>query len=207
VRRAFAITLDLIASVVLPVAAVLALLAGPLTHVVLGPQWAGVADVLPPLALAGSLRAVVGNGTVAFAALGQPALAFRTNLVAVAATYVVMTPLLRGWGLPGVAFAVAAGLMVALLPFAAFAGRVLGVSVAELGRHLLPGIALVVIVGAVTAGANELFREYSAWSLTVVIAVILVTYATGSVLLWIRVRSGPMRALMILRSAKDTWVV
>jgi lipopolysaccharide exporter len=203
VRNAFTLGLDLVASVAFPVAAVLALMAGPLTHVILGPRWSGVAAVLPPLALAGSLRAVIGNGTAAFSALGHPSLAFRTDLVAVAATYLVMLPLANAWGLPGVAVAVAAGLIVALVPFVVFARRVLAISPKDLARHLLPAAALVVIVGATTAGANELLGEYSARSLAAVMAVILLTYATTSALLWIGTRKGPVSALMFLRSAKS----
>lgn len=206
VRRFFVVVLDLVACVAFPLATLLALMAGPLTQVVLGPRWSEVAAVLPPLALAGALRSIIGNGTVAFAALGQPALSFRTNLVAVAVTYLVMLPLLRIWGLPGVAIAVATGLIVSLAPFIVFARRVLGISPAELVRHLVPGTALLVIVGATTMGANELLHEHSAASLAVVIAVILLIYATGSAVLWVGTRRGPVSALMFLRSARNTSV-
>jgi O-antigen/teichoic acid export membrane protein len=146
---------------------------------------------------------VIGNGTAAFAALGQPSLAFRTDFVAVAATYLVMLPLANAWGLVGVALAVAFGLIVALVPFVMFARRVLAISPTDLATHLLPAAALMVIVGAATAGANEILDEYSALSLAAVLAVVLLTYASASALLWIGTKKGPVSALMFLRSAKS----
>lgn len=202
VQRAFTMSLDAVASVACPLAAVLAFMAGPLTHVVFGPRWEGVATVLPPLAFAAGLRAIIGHGTVAFAALGQPALAFRTNLVAVAATYLVMLPLVVTWGLNGVAITVAVGPLIALVPFTVFVRRVLGISATHVARQLLPGCALVAIVGATTAGANELFREYSMLRLTAAIALILFIYGTASAVLWVKIKRGPVSVLEFIRSAR-----
>lgn len=204
VRRAFTLSLDLVASVAFPLAAVLALMAGPLTHVVLGPRWGDVAAILPALALAGATRAVTGSGTVAFAALGHPSLVFRTNLVALLATYLVLIPFVRAWSLPGVAMANAFGAVVSLAPFALYARRTIDITAQEIGQHLLPGAALVVLVGVATAGLAELMSEYSVLNLVGVIGIVFLVYSTGAAALWLVARRGPVGAVMLLRTTRAT---
>ncbi|MGH7559297.1 MAG: lipopolysaccharide biosynthesis protein [Gemmatimonadota bacterium] len=151
VRRAYLTTVDFVASITVPVGVVLCLFAEPITSVVLGERWLEAASVLPYLAVAGSARALAWTGTALYNAMGQPAFSFRMSLVSVGVTYALIFPLIPAMGLRGVALAIAAGQLSQFLPYAVYTRRTLGVGLGELGRQLLPALALGGVVGAVLA--------------------------------------------------------
>lgn len=202
VRRAFVVMLDCVSSVTLPVAVALALLAEPLTHALFGARWSSMATLLPPLALAGSLRAIIATATSTFAALGAPALRFKTNMVTVVCTYIAMVPLTSAWGLRGVAMAVAVGHVIALVPLGFYAERLLGVSVRDLARHLIPALALVAIVSLTLVSARTILTNNSLGSVALTLLIGVLAYGGAAAFLWVRATRGPVGVLILFRSSR-----
>ena len=189
---------DLVASVALPAAVLLSLLAQPVVGVILGPRWVGAAALLPPLAVAGGLRAIVTNGRAVCSGVGRPERAFLVTLVGVGVTYAVMLPLIRLFDLRGVGLAVLSGSASMVVVYARQVKRTLGIPTAELIRAVVPGIVLagavalpVLVVRHVAVGP--------AASLALVGVLGSGAYVAASVLLWRGLGAGPLRLLSLVR--------
>jgi O-antigen/teichoic acid export membrane protein len=86
-----------------------ALCAGPLVERLLGREWLAAVPVLRILAVAMVFRAVVVVASQLFHAVGRPHLTLQVNAVRLGVMLAVILPLLRAFGLRGVALAVLLG--------------------------------------------------------------------------------------------------
>ena len=186
---------DLVASVALPAAALLSLLAQPMVQVILGPRWAGAAGLLPPLAIAGCIRAIVNNGKAACSGFGRPERAFLVMLVGVVATYAAMFPLVRVFDLRGVALAVLFGVASTLLVNAGQVERTLGIPLTAVIRGLAPGLVLAVAVVLPVLVVRHTVSAGAAATLVLVGALALTAYFGCAVVLWRGFGTGPLRIL------------
>jgi O-antigen/teichoic acid export membrane protein len=82
------------------------LLGRPLTDAVLGPEWSALGPLLGVLGVSSIFRAVVVLNSELCAALGRPRQAVQVNLLRLAVLAAAAYPLLRGWGVMGMAVAV-----------------------------------------------------------------------------------------------------
>jgi lipopolysaccharide exporter len=197
-RRAQLLSLDIVVSVSLPVGAILCLLAEPLTLVILGSQWDEVAGVLPLLAVAGVVRALITTTSATFKGTGRPDLAFSIRLLSVIGTYLPIVPLTILFGLRGVAMAALAGLVVALPLALHHARRRVGVSWLDLGRSLMPGVVLSIAVVTPVVLASDWSRS-STWGLMAILLLCAASYVVVALLLSVTSLGGPVQVITMLR--------
>jgi O-antigen/teichoic acid export membrane protein len=159
--------------------------------------------VLPPLALAGSIRAIIDGGGALFQGLGHPAYTFRMNLVGVVAMYLVIFPLLFRYGLPGVGFAASFGMLAALPIFVWQSASVLKLGVWPVIRTLVPGSLLSLGVATALLAVQDVSGGRVAL-LLLWLAVSGAVFVVMSGLLWGWFQVGPFRAHLLLRSRRES---
>ncbi len=197
---AYALISDLVASVALPAAVLLSLLAQPVVEVILGPRWAGAAELLPPLAIAGSIRAIMNNGKAACSGFGRPERAFLVTLVGVGVTYAAMLPLVRLFDLRGVGLAVLCGMASTVVVYAGQVRRTLGIPTTALIREVIPGIVLAGAVALPVLVVRDVVSVGPVTSLALVGAAAAIAYVGCAVMLWRGLGAGPLRFLSVVRN-------
>jgi lipopolysaccharide exporter len=202
--RAFCTVLELLWAVVAPLAVVMAILAEPITRLLLGPKWLQVASLLPFLAVAGAVSVLVSNAMTILRALGRPSLAFRQSVINVVLTFSLMYPLGTTLGLKGVAIATMIGLMVSAFPALLAVRSLLTLTVYDLARTLSPGLILGVgVLGSIWM-TRLVLAPTSILGLALATAAAGATYGIGCFLLWWTRAMGPLRLLPHLRRAATT---
>jgi len=114
-RRVFLSTLQVLSSVVVPLACFLAVFADPLIQILLGPKWISISDSVHVLAWAGAAKALGAGATALFLAMGIPRLTVNASAVKLAVFGCLVYPLLASLGMRGVAAAVAVSSFAALV--------------------------------------------------------------------------------------------
>jgi lipopolysaccharide exporter len=201
-RRGLLLSMELVLSISLPVAALIWLLAEPLTLLLLGPRWAEVALILPPLALAGVLRTWVGSGAAALKGAGHANQRFWLGVVGVVGMYAAIFPLVRMYGLAGIAWAACLGQVACLPLFAAQMHRFIEISGARLLRTLVPGLlfSAASVMPLLFMGGSGVGRSpvavFASLGLGAGLACVV------AVALWKAGGTGPLQLLDLLRKAR-----
>jgi lipopolysaccharide exporter len=200
IREAFLTTTELVAAVSLPLALLLALLAMPLTQVVLGEQWLGVASVLPLLAFASAVRSIVANAAVVSKGLGHPEHSVQANLLQVSVMYLAMFPLIYRFGLVGVAYSVLLGSFAPVPLMFRHTFSLLGIGASRVLVALIPAAVLSgSILGSVWI-SEQIGPDDSTLLLLLSLGIAAAAAIAASVLLWTRFAVGPLRILMMIRA-------
>jgi O-antigen/teichoic acid export membrane protein len=198
VRRAFLTNLEWMFDMAFPVAVVMALCAEPLTAILLGEHWVGVAVILPYLAVAACARTLIMVANALSNGLGRPDVTLRMNLFIVGVTYALYFPLVSVAGMRGVGMALVLGQVGVIPVYAGFARRVAGIPRLEMLRCLGPGFLL----GACMAAVLLLGRTGDAiWMLLVTLTAAALVYVGVAFLLWRARQVGPFMMLQRLRTA------
>jgi lipopolysaccharide exporter len=182
--RVYRSALRIAAAVLLPTAAGMAVAAEPLVLVVLGSQWTLAAEVLPFLALSavGSLLALFGAIICESTADLNRKLLLQSGHVVVLLTLLLVV----GSDLRHLAAAVACAQLIRVVGYFSFMSRVLGTSMREHLRALLPAMVTALVVGLLGG----------VWSAALVgspPAVLLVAHVcSGALVLATSFRFGPL---------------
>lgn len=202
VRRGYFAAIELVTAVSFPAAVGLYLLSVPLIELVLGEGWEEVAFVLPALAIAGALRALVRNGQVVLRGIGKPGLVVGVNVLAIFVTYSAMFLLIPLYGLLGVALAVLLGQAATLPLTLGLVGRMIDAGIGPLARALVPATILSIVVGVVSVGmdAAGVTRTWYGTVFTIVFAVLAFAAAAG--VQWRTTKTGPFRILAMMKDRK-----
>ncbi|CAN5164801.1 lipopolysaccharide biosynthesis protein [soil metagenome] len=198
VQRAFSLAVDLVASLTMPAAVVLWLLAEPITLVVLGDRWLQVAFVLPPLAFAGVIRTLVANGTTVYKAVGRPDRAFLVSLATVIATYAAIFPLIQLYGLVGVGMAVLFGQLATIPVFLAQMWKILGVDWRSFVRMLMPAAVLSLAVALPVVMMDTFVEHFAIIELGLTLLLVSLSYLAAAVGLWQIKGKGPLQLLQLI---------
>ncbi len=190
VRRAYLQSVRIVAAVLIPLGAGVAVAAPQIVEVVLGDQWGTAALLLPALAGASCLAALSFFGGITSEALG----ALNTKM-ALQATYVVV--LVAGLlAVPSdriVLFALVlmAAELVRLIAYAGFMSRLLQIPLADQLRTFLPpvvaAVAVAAAIKAVTLGVTSVG--------TILPVVFLTQVVTGAAVLGLMATHGPLRRI------------
>jgi lipopolysaccharide exporter len=202
--RAFSAVLELLWAVVAPLAVVVAILAEPITLLLLGPKWSEAASLLPFLAVAGAVSVLVSNATTILRALGRPSLAFRQSVINVVLTFSLMYPFGTTLGLKGVAIAVMIGLTVSAVPALLSVRSLLNLRLYDLARTLSPGLILSLGVLGCVSLTRLIISPTSLFGLAVALVACGAAYGIGCFLLWRTAATGPLRLLPLIRGASRT---
>ena len=142
----------LIGLITFPVMAGLGVVADPFIRTLLGAKWIPVIPLLQILVPVGILQSVHGTVGQIFIAKGRTDLMFRLGLYA---SIMYVSSFLIGvrWGSKGVAAAYAIAYFVFVVyPGLRFPFRLIGLTVGEFMRHLLPQISITLGMAAICAG-------------------------------------------------------
>ncbi|HEV2125985.1 MAG TPA: oligosaccharide flippase family protein [Chloroflexota bacterium] len=197
-QRAFSLAIEVVASLTMPAAIILWLLAEPITLVVLGDRWLQVAFVLPPLAFAGVIRTLVANGTVAYKAVGRPDREFLISVVTVIATYAAIFPLIQLYGLVGVGMAVLFGQLAAIPLFLTQMWKILGVDWRSFVRMLMPAVVLSLAVALPAVVMDAFIQHFAMIELGLTLLLISLSYLATAVGLWQIKGEGPLQLLQLI---------
>lgn len=191
VRAAFLRSTELVASLAIPSALLTALLAGPLVELLLGQRWAGVATVVPVLAMAGAVRAVTDNGTAVARAIGYPAHGFHRSLLQAVFLLGSLPFLVRPFGIVGAGLAVLIGTLATIPGFARVMHHKLDIPYMDLARTLLPAVLLSVTVAAAVAAGSALSTGSAVAALGSCVLLALLGCVAMCAVLWTRFGLGP----------------
>lgn len=194
-RAGYLKVLDLLLSLTLPAAAVLAALAPHLVTVVLGEKWRAVETVLPLLALAGVLRAANSAGGAILNGVGRVRWGFFLTTLLNVLTLLGLVWFSLDYGLPGAALAhVVAG--ACCLPLQAYALRqVVPLGARDYARALAPGLLLGASAGGAALGVGRLTAETPAGLALSSLAAALAWGGGLLVVRWIGPEAGPWLVL------------
>ncbi|MGH8249489.1 MAG: lipopolysaccharide biosynthesis protein [Steroidobacteraceae bacterium] len=174
-HRAYLQTTRMVATLAIPAAVGIAVLARELVTIVFGPNWNTAADVLPVLCVFGALRAVSAINGYVFNAVGKPHFSFYMNLAKLIIIAVIIVPATRSYGMLGAAIAVTAPSAVMFLISELVFSKSLQLPLRKMVGAILPAIAASGTMGlALALGKRWLSVETPvALTVTVVMAVIL----------------------------------
>ncbi len=199
-RRAYFLTFDVVGAVLVPATVVIALLAHPITNVVLGEKWGAVASVLPALAVSACVRAIGATGASLFLATGRPRLDAQMSVMRAIVMFSLIVPFTLSWGLTGTALAVMAG-SVCIIPFYLwFTARALKMTLLEMGRRMEPLTLLGVVTALATLASSQVVDSTKLPGLVAAVAFVGLACLVTVFLMWQLSRTGPLRAITLLRS-------
>ena len=143
-------TIRLVMLVALPAYAGMAAVAHPLVMVLLGDKWAGVAPLLPILAIAMSMMTLQILFAPATNARGVPGVALKNAMLG---SVIMPVAFLIGslWGLEGFAWGWVGGMAVLTLATVTLSGRVIGLQYSALGRAVAPPLVAALLMAALVA--------------------------------------------------------
>jgi O-antigen/teichoic acid export membrane protein len=157
VIRAYLKAISYLTAISWPLYGFVAVMAAPLIRTLFGPQWDEAAQIVPVIALAAACTTVVELGPSVLTALGEPRRLARAQAWSVATT-VGTIAIAAFFGLMAVAWALVIARALRTLVFHRAIAPLVGYSLADLLRTVLPSLAIAAASVAATAGV-ALTRE------------------------------------------------
>lgn len=168
-KNAYLETVRLVATLAIPAAVGIGVLANELVQVVFGPRWEVAANPLPVLCVFGALRSVtVINGYV-FNAIGKPQISFYVNLVKLALIAILIVPATREFGLVGAAIAVTLPSLVMFAVSEFVFSRTLQIPMARILGAMGPAIVASAAMGIALAAGRRWISLDSPVTLTLAV--------------------------------------
>jgi len=146
VRRTHLRTTGAVALATVPMCLGIAALAEPLVLGVFGAQWRDMIPLVRILSVAGLLQSITSLSASLFLSQGRPDLHLRVMLLQ-SVTTIVAVLVGRYWGITGVAVAYVLAAMIVTVPTLYFAGRLVGLSIAD----VVARVTAVLAAGAIMA--------------------------------------------------------
>jgi PST family polysaccharide transporter len=154
-KRAYLGSITAISLLILPPFAVVAAVPETVLLGIYGEKWAEAIELLPPLALAMALNAVLAISGPVLTAMGLARREFLVQLVALMGMVVLLLWAADGGELAQVAWAVLVAYALRLILLAVVTIRALQASVAALGRALLPAMIVAPLLAIVSTGFDR----------------------------------------------------
>jgi O-antigen/teichoic acid export membrane protein len=193
-KNAFLKTVQVVATLAIPAAVGIAILAKELVGVIFGPKWFEAATVLPVLCVFGALRSVSAINGYVFNAVGKPNLPFYVNLVKLLVIAAAIVPATRTFGILGAAVAVTAPTLVMSVVGNVILSRTLGLELRAIYAVLLPATAASLAMGL----ALLLSKQWHALESPAVLAISV----AGAALLYGVLNRSDIRACLKLFSLR-----
>ncbi len=201
--RAYRSGVFVCSTVMLPVSAIIMILAPEIVHILLGPVWAGVTVPLRILACGMLFRTSYKiSDTVVRATGAVYARAWRQAIFAVAVLVGAIVG--QNWGLAGVATGVFLALGLNFMQMAQLSLRLTGMRWRDFMQAHVSGLFLAVILGLSSLAIATWLRQLEAGSVAVVAGVTLVCGMLLPLLVWVRPHLilGPDRVHLLHALAK-----
>jgi len=189
VQWSFLKTVRLLTLVAAPFYCGLAVVAAPMVETLFGTKWLGMAPYIQLL----SLALLVMTVQILFApvnnALGKPSLSMFASL---GGAFIFPTAFLIGanWGLEGIAWAWLVAAPLLLIVTARLSAPLIGVSLLDIGRAMLPGLAPALVM-AIGVGVAEQSLGALGWAAPIRLALLVAMgVALYAALLWLLEREA-----------------
>jgi O-antigen/teichoic acid export membrane protein len=198
-RQAFTGSLEAVATLAVPLAIAVIVMAPEFVSVVLGEKWLSAVPAIQVLAVAGALNSLTGAGSSLFMGSGRPRLNFNTTLLRVIVLLAVVWPLTHWYGIAGVSYstlvATAAGFVYSLY----HSNLMLRIPMSEAVRTMVPVLSASIAVGLVTLIARNVLGPMDLPVLLLVGFLVLFVYSGVLVVLWWRLKLGLVDSLIRMR--------
>jgi O-antigen/teichoic acid export membrane protein len=194
-RRSYIKVLRFSSLCAFPVAALIFVLAGEFTAVVLGEKWLPMVPAMRILAITGLCRSIAGPGPL-FMAIGKPELRTRMQAAGLFVMAILIVPLTLRWGIAGAAAAATARVAVGKSVALGYAIRELRAPAAEtLAALLFPFANAAISTGIVFATKYYLLPAGGFWQLALLGAIGLAAYLLIARLFDVMFRTGGVALL------------
>jgi PST family polysaccharide transporter len=182
-RRVYLRSLEAIALVTVPLMLGVMVVSRPFVLAVFGPRWEPVVPLLVILAPVGMIQSLSSTVGAIYLAKGRTRLLFGWSLVAGAVVLLAFVVGLR-WGLVGITASYALASLVLLYPSLAIPLRLIGLTVADVGRRLWRTLLCGGLMAAAVLGVERALAERlpAMTTLLVLISVGAVLYAALNLL-------------------------
>jgi PST family polysaccharide transporter/lipopolysaccharide exporter len=169
-KTAFLKTVQVVATLAIPAAVGIAVLAEELVGLVFGPKWLEAASVLPVLCVFGALRAVSAINGYVFNAIGKPNLPFYVNLVKLLVIAAAIIPATRTFGILGAAVAVTAPSLLMSVVGNVILSRTMRLELGKIYGAVLPATAASLAMGLALVLAKQWLALTNPAALAVAVA-------------------------------------
>jgi lipopolysaccharide exporter len=132
-------------------------LAPEFTMIFLGDKWMPMVPIMQVLVLAGLARSISSCSNQLFYAIGRPEIGARWQFFRLLALIMLMYALSQKLGLIGVSIAVFLSILLTNIGFAINITRIIGVKGEELGRSLIPPMAISIVVIVIVNSLKNIF--------------------------------------------------
>jgi PST family polysaccharide transporter len=198
-RRAFMGSLEAVATISIPVAISVVVMAPDIVSLVLGEKWLPAAPAIQILAVAGALNSLTGAGSSLFMGSGRPWLNFQMTLLRVAVLLVVVVPATLWYGIAGASYAALLATAVGFAFSLYHSNSILRVPVSQGVRTLIPVLSASIAVAIVTLSARRILAPTDLPMLLLVAFLVLVVYSGVLVVLWWKLKLGLVDTLVRMR--------
>lgn len=169
-RREYARGVGLVVALVVPITAVIVVLANEIIVVLYGTKWMSAVVPLQILAIFGCLHALWMLNGYLCNAIGKPHVDFYMNSVRLAMVLLLLYPLTAAYGLAGASLAVAAPMGVQFIGGVYLARRVIGASVSVTFRPLGIALAQSALLAVLLVGLKSAVNHDSMAGLILLVA-------------------------------------
>jgi O-antigen/teichoic acid export membrane protein len=198
-RRAFMGSLEAVATISIPMAIAVVVLAPEFVSVVLGQKWLPAVPAIQILAVAGVLSSLTGSSSSLFMGSGRPWLNFHVILLRLGVLLVVVIPLTMAYGIAGASYAALFGTAVGFAYSLYHSNAQLRIPASEVVRTLVPVFSASVAVALVTLSARRFLAPTDLPMLLLVVFLVLVVYSGVLIVLWWKLKLGLVETLVRMR--------
>ncbi|MCH8897602.1 MAG: lipopolysaccharide biosynthesis protein, partial [Chloroflexi bacterium] len=189
-RRAFMGSVEAVASISIPLAVAVVVLAPDFVSVVLGEKWLPSVPAIQVLAVAGALNSLTGAGSSLFMGSGRPWLSFQMTALRVVVLLAVVFPLTIRYGIAGASYAALLATVAGFGFYVYQANSILRIPAAEAFKIIAPVFGVGAAVALVTLSARTFLGPLDLPGLLLVAFLVLVAYAGVLVVLWWQLKVG-----------------
>lgn len=198
-RLAFMGSLEAVATISIPMAIAVVVMAPDLVSLVLGEKWLPAVPAVQILAVAGALNSMTGSGSSLFMGYGRPWLNFQMTLLRVVVLLIVVVPATRWHGIAGASYAALLATAVGFAFSLYHSNSILRVPVAQGIRTLVPVASASIAVAIATLGARSFLGPLDLPGLMLAVFLVMVVYSGVLIVLWWRLKLGLVDSLVRLR--------
>ena len=200
-REAFLRSLEVTASISIPLCAGLALLGFDFIYLFLGEKWIPIIRALRLLAITAPFLAIMRIISPLFNAVGRPKLTFLMYLSRFGIMGVFLLPLTKSFGIVGTVLAVLLGVLLTIPICWHKSAEIVEVSSGRLFKEIAPSIFAAFVMSVFILVTKQAIKEPGIWRLLLSALTGALGYLGSLLLLWKRFHNGPIGSLLFVKQS------
>jgi O-antigen/teichoic acid export membrane protein len=204
IHRAFLRIWEISASVTLPLAIILFLLAGSIVKVLLGVDWLPAVPAVKILAISSFLSGLIGVCSAFFNGAGFPKFNTFLYIIQIIVTAGLIYPFIKLMGIVGASYSVLTGMVASLPLMLIFLFKYLRVNPKEMAKASLPPLALGLCVLVANSLITLGFDSSTLEGLIGTCAVDVLIFGVVNYVIWWKYKSGLFQILVVLKNSWNT---